>query len=166
MNYFCVDASALAKRYAAETGTDQMNYLFAQLPLARLCCLMLGVAEVVSVLVRRRNAGHVPQPQFQQSLAALHLEIGLQPAILPLPVDNQVIESAFLHIERHAINSNDAILLQVAMKLAAGHRQQGNDLVLVASDQRLLRAAQREGLTTFDPETQDIVTLQRLLAMP
>jgi hypothetical protein len=33
---------------------------------------------------------------------------------------------------------------------------------LVASDQRLLRAAQAEGLPTFDPETQDQAALGAL----
>jgi hypothetical protein len=33
-------------------------------------------------------------------------------------------------------------------------RAAGNDLVLVARDRRLLRAAQAEGLLTFDPENQ------------
>jgi hypothetical protein len=41
---------------------------------------------------------------------------------------------------------------------------QGNDLVLVASDQRLLRAAQGEGLTTFNPKIQDQTALAALVA--
>jgi hypothetical protein len=36
-------------------------------------------------------------------------------------------------------------------------------LVLVASDQRLLRAAQAQGLNTFNPETQDRAALAPLL---
>jgi hypothetical protein len=43
----------------------------------------------------------------------------------------------------------------IARKLRAG----GGDLVLVASDQRLLRAPQAEGLSTFDPESQDQAAL-------
>jgi len=40
----------------------------------------------------------------------------------------------------------------------------GNQLVLVSSDQRLLKAAQAEGLFTFDPETQSQADLDALLA--
>jgi hypothetical protein len=36
-------------------------------------------------------------------------------------------------------------------------------LVLVSSDQRLLRAAQAEGLVTFNPEIQDQATLAALV---
>ena len=52
-------------------------------------------------------------------------------------------------------------------KLALGPKDDpervGDDLVLVASDQRLLRAAQAEGLVTFDPETQSQADLDALL---
>jgi hypothetical protein len=47
--------------------------------------------------------------------------------------------------------------------LAHRLRQHGDDLVLVASDQRLLRAAQVEGLTTFNPESQDFAALSALI---
>jgi hypothetical protein len=40
-----------------------------------------------------------------------------------------------------------------------------DDLVLVASDQRLLRAAQAEGLLTFDPERQDKADLGVVLLL-
>ena len=39
----------------------------------------------------------------------------------------------------------------------------GDDLVLVTSDQRLLRAAQVEGVLTFNPETQTEGDLDALL---
>jgi hypothetical protein len=42
-------------------------------------------------------------------------------------------------------------------------RARGDDLVLVASDQRLLRAAQVEGLLVFKPETQTTTDLDALL---
>jgi hypothetical protein len=38
-------------------------------------------------------------------------------------------------------------------------RQTGHDLVLVASDTRLLTATQAEGLLTFNPETDTLDTL-------
>ena len=53
MNYFFLDASRLAKRYSLEAGVDLMDQLFLKASRDRLFCLMLGAAEVVSVLVRR-----------------------------------------------------------------------------------------------------------------
>jgi hypothetical protein len=62
-----------------------------------------------------------------------------------------------------AINATDAVLLRLAIDLAARLRVDGDDLVLVASDKRLQRAAQAEGLLAFDPETQTETELGVLL---
>jgi hypothetical protein len=67
-------------------------------------------------------------------------------------------------LDKYAINAHDAIVLQTALDLVAQWRTDGNTLVLVASDQRLLKAAQAEGLLTFDPETQREAELDALLA--
>jgi hypothetical protein len=64
----------------------------------------------------------------------------------------------------HSINCTDAIVLKSALAIARKLRANGEDLVLVASDQRLLRAAQAEGLVTFDPETQALTALAALIA--
>jgi predicted nucleic acid-binding protein len=86
-----LDASALAKKYVPEPGSGTVQYLFTRVPRDRQAVLSVGVAEVISVFVRRRN------------------------------------------------------------------------LVLVACDLRLLRAAQAEGLITFDPERQTHSDLDAIL---
>jgi hypothetical protein len=50
-----------------------------------------------------------------------------------------------------------------ALAIARQLRANGDDLVLVASDQRLLRAADAEGLSTFNPEIQDHAALAPLI---
>jgi hypothetical protein len=50
-----------------------------------------------------------------------------------------------------------------AVAIARSKRRVGDDIVLVASDQRLLRAASAEGLMTFDPESQTVADLNRLV---
>ncbi|GIX48038.1 MAG: hypothetical protein KatS3mg131_2249 [Candidatus Tectimicrobiota bacterium] len=55
------DASALVKRYAPESGTPLVNRIFADIPLARMMSLILAVGEVVSIFVRKRNAGPYPR---------------------------------------------------------------------------------------------------------
>jgi hypothetical protein len=74
-------------------------------------------------------------------------------------VANRLATSSFALIVAHSINSTDAVTLRSALAIARKLRAGGDDLVLVASDQRLLRAAQAEGLSTFDPETQDQAAL-------
>jgi hypothetical protein len=66
-------------------------------------------------------------------------------------------------IETHSINATDAIILQSALGLRTRLRSAGDDLVLMGSNQRLIRAAQAEGLATFNPETQSQADLSVLL---
>lgn len=62
-------------------------------------------------------------------------------------------------IETHSLNSVDAIVLRSALDIAMELRSTGDTLVLVASDQRLLRAARTEGLQIFNPEIDSQKTL-------
>ena len=68
MHYFYWDASALAKRYAPEIGTPLVNSLFSKVPLDRMMCLSVGTGEVISVLVRKKNAGLITEAVFSQAI--------------------------------------------------------------------------------------------------
>lgn len=67
MNYFYFDASALAKRYSHEKGTDLINIIFENVKPSRMMCLLLGSSEVVSVLVRKHNDGRISNTTFSQA---------------------------------------------------------------------------------------------------
>lgn len=71
--------------------------------------------------------------------------------------------SAIVHLNRHSLNSTDCIVLEASLTVATRLRSASEDLVLVASDARLLKAARKEGLLTFNPETQDQFALDALL---
>jgi predicted nucleic acid-binding protein len=163
MNSFLLDASALLKRDAPESGTPVMNYLFTQAPRERLMCLMLGAAEVAAGLVRKRNGGLIPPALFTAGMTQLRAEVLDAADLTKLPSPNGLIEAAIPLLDKQAVNAADGILLQTARALAVQLRAVGDDLVLVTSDQRLLKAAQAEGLTTFDPENQSITDLDALL---
>jgi predicted nucleic acid-binding protein len=165
MTSFFLDASALAKRYSLETGSAHIDYLFDHVSYERLICLMLGVAEVASVLVRKRNSGLLSAIAFSQSMTNLVSEIVDHDELNTLPIDNDLIAAAIPLIERYALNSTDAVVLRLALELATQLRADGHDLVLVAADQRLLRAAQAERLLSFDPEAQTETDLDGLLSL-
>jgi predicted nucleic acid-binding protein len=155
MHSFYLDASALAKRYVPESGSLLVDEILDNVAGDRLYLLNVGVGEVVSILVRNRNVGRITDAYFGQVLIDLESEIVRSVGINKLPIGNRLATSSFALIVAHAINSTDAIVLKSALAIAQKLRSGGNDLVLVASDQRLLRAAQAEGLTTFNPESQD-----------
>jgi predicted nucleic acid-binding protein len=163
MNSFFLDGSALAKRYVAEPGTPLVDSLLDNVPADRLIVLNIGFAEVVSILVRRKNAGILSGATFAQAVLRLGQEIIHAPALHKVEPTNALVIAALAHIESHSVNATDAVVLHAALGLTQHFRSRGDDLVLVASDQRLLRAAQAEGLTTFDPESQDQAALAALI---
>jgi predicted nucleic acid-binding protein len=157
-----LDASALAKRYVPEPGTARMNYLFRRLPPNRLVVLSGGVAEVLSILVRGRNAGRITAAQYAQAVLDFHREV-IRGAVVKRTARLRLVVRALSLIQRHSINSTDAILLRSALGLASWARRRGDDFFLVTADRRLLTAARAEGLATFDPETQSDAELDALL---
>ncbi len=163
MRFFFLDGSALAKRYVAEPGTPLVDHLFDQVAADRLVVLNVGVAEVVSILVRRKNAGTLSAATFSQALLHLGHEIIHATNLRKVEPTNSLVIAALIHIQNHSVNATDAIVLHAALGLAQHRRSRGDDLILVASDQRLLRAAQAEGLSTFDPEMQDQAALALLV---
>lgn len=161
MYYFYFDASALAKRYIEEVGSDKIDFLFENVPLWRLLCLTVGAAEVFWICIGKRNDGRINVNQFTQSTGHLEHEIiNNQSDFRTISVPDSLVWNSMNLIETHSINSVDALVLRSALDIATELRRAGDRLVLVASDQRLLRAARAEGLQIFNPEvdSQQILT--------
>ena len=154
MYYFYFDASGLVKRYAEEVGGDKVDFLFQNVPLNRLMCLAIGAAEVFSICVRKRNDGRITRHHFEQAVGYLDYEvINIESDFETVPAQNVLIWESIGLMDTHSINSVDAILLCSALDIANNLRDEGNEIVLIALDQRLLRAAQTEELLCFNPET-------------
>ncbi|MGH9751274.1 MAG: type II toxin-antitoxin system VapC family toxin [Blastocatellia bacterium] len=153
----------MAKRYVHEIGTPLVNHLFNQAQAASMVCLLESIGEVISVFVRGRNAKLISATMFRQVSLRFDREITYRNDVEKIrPKKLQVIDSWKL-IEKHSINSSDAIILRCALYRAALLRAGGDDLILVSSDLRLIRAAKAEGLITFNPETDDQQTLDSLI---
>jgi len=163
VHWFYLDASALAKRYVPESGSLLLDHLLTSVPANRLYLFNVGMGEVVSLLVRKRNAGLISTARLSQALADFDTEIVKATAVRKLIADDALVETSFALIQTHSINATDAIILRSAMNTANNLRATGDDLVLVASDLRLLRAAQTEGLAIFNPETQSLADLNALI---
>jgi predicted nucleic acid-binding protein len=163
-NSFYLDASALAKRYVPEIGSPQVHTLLDTVPAERIYVLNVGAGEVISILLRKRNAGLISAAYFGQAFVDFETEIMRAVSVRKQSISNRLAISSFPLIVAHSINSTDAITLKSALAIARKLRAASDDLVLVASDHRLLRAAQAEGLATFNPESQNHAALAPLLA--
>ena len=164
MHYFYFDASALAKRYSHESGSNLVNFLFDRAPLERLKCLTLGGLEVFWILVRKRNDGRITANSFSQAVVNLNSEVLADDSDFELLLPSSLLSEAMDLIDRHSINSTDALILCSALEVGQRLRSQGDDLVLVASDRRLLRAASAEGMPIFNPETESQQVLSALIS--
>jgi predicted nucleic acid-binding protein len=160
---FYLDASALTKRYIPEKGYALVNTIVNNVPPSRIHFLNIGAGEILSVLVRRRNAGALSIANFQQAVVNFNAEIVRWTAVTRASVTTRLVATSLPLIIAHSINSTDALILKSALAIARKLRRAGDDLALVASDQRLLRAAQAEGVITFNPETQDQAALAALI---
>ena len=160
MYYFYFDASALAKRYTDEVGSDKIDLFFHNVPLERLSCLALGAIEVFWICVRKRNDNRITSHQFERATTHLrHEVINNQSGFKTIPVPDSLVWDSMDLIETHSLNSVDAMVLRSALDTATELRRTKDRLVLVASDQRLLRAAGAEGLHVFNPEIDSQQTL-------
>lgn len=158
------DASALIKRYSVESGTPFINQVFQILPPGRRMCLTLGIPEVISILVRKRNDGRLEEKLFHQALLTFKSEVMQAGAFEILSVsDPMILESATL-IQKHNLNATDAIVLRSALETREGLLPRGERLVLLAADKRLVRAAQQEGIVALDPEVDSPDRLQQALS--
>jgi predicted nucleic acid-binding protein len=132
-------------------------------PLDRQIVLSVGLTEVISILVRKNNAGAIGTPRFQLALRSFKAEFNLASPVRVIHVSWALAESAYRFVETYSLNSTDAIILRSALDAAALLRPAGDILLLVSSDRRLIQAARREGLTAFNPEVESIPALDAIL---
>lgn len=129
------DASALTKRYAAESGRERVLGLFAmagELVVADHC-----QTELASALLRRRREGSLPPAEFDRAWAAARRDVA---DMTRVPLDAHVERFAFAAMDYGPLRAMDA--LHVGSALAAGV-----DL-FVTADRRQAHVARGMGLQT------------------
>ncbi|MCG9129516.1 type II toxin-antitoxin system VapC family toxin [Candidatus Poribacteria bacterium] len=163
MNYFWLDANAIAKRYVVEKGSSLIDHLFSQVSADRVICLFDSMDEARFVLVKKKNQGAITNTTFNQAIQQFELEIVNSTEILQVHATIVQKETARKLIHNYPINSTDAYILQCALDKANDLRLVGNDLFMVSSDKRLINAAKRERILTFNPETDIQQTLDTII---
>ena len=162
MRLFYLDASVLAKRYTSENGSALVNEMMQRVPFSEITCLTMGILELVSILVRKRNDGRVPESLFAQVMTNFKAEVIDNEAFSTMSVTEAQLISSLKLIENHNLNATDAILLRSVMDISQELSTE-DQLLLWTSDQRLARAAEAEGIAVFNPESEAKDALQRLL---
>lgn len=162
MVLFIWDASAMAKRYTAEAGREVANYLFSNIPAAEMASTPWGYSETYSILLRRMNGGALDAKGFALAVTALEAEVVTSADFTLFTVTDTAIFRSVGLMRKHSLNATDAAILTVVMEVAGS--PDAPLCVVVASDKRLLRAAEAEGFRTLNPELMTVADVPIFLA--
>lgn len=161
MNYFYLDASAWVKRYHTEAGSNWVDMFFdkATKP-QRIITSLWSLGETFASLNRTKNRFNIPEEKFNKITFTFFTDCE-NIHLLPLS-DNQLFNSV-LYIKKFNLNSADAYHLSTILHLKETLASLNHTVILISADERLIKAAQREGIHVFDPENHTLSYLQSLL---
>jgi predicted nucleic acid-binding protein len=146
------DSSALVKRYSFETGSDTVDVMFATSPAMSMATTYLVYAETCATLRRKLNRGDIDTAAFTAARSLLRLELLIQPGVTLLSLDDEAILGGIELADQHSLNASDAAMLFAYLRHMRARSREEPAVVLVTADQRLVRAADAEGLRTLNPE--------------
>ena len=156
MKHVYLDASALVKRDRQEPGSDVLNATVERVASdnpRQLVVSSLSIIETLSILNRRRHEVGIPIEAFRSALRGVLEELGtFSHALL---IDDHLLLTSARYAMEHNIHSADAIHLAILLALQATTVASGDELLCLAADQRLIRAARAEGLTVINPEADE-----------
>jgi predicted nucleic acid-binding protein len=148
------DASALAKRYAPEVGSDTVDALFTAVPTAQMVSSAVSYAEIYSILLRKFNRAAIDRTAFDTAKSSLRAELINDPDFVLLSIDDTAFYKGIALMEAHNLNATDSALLILFQSYVQTFTpDSGMTFLLVAADERLVRTAQAEGLRAMNPET-------------
>ena len=154
----------MGKRYVPESGSSTVDAIWRFIPASQMIASLIVYVETISVLVRRQNAGHLTPTTYRAGRSALRKDL-LEDSnfTILVPEFAHYLAAANL-IPIHNINASDAIVLDLYTRHAAGLDLSQLPAVLIACDERLLRAAAAEGMKTINPEAIAVVDVPAFLA--
>jgi uncharacterized protein len=138
------DASAVAKRYFEEIGSDRVNHFWSGeeffTSLAILHC------ELTSVLNRKQRERALPPGVYQMLKRQIREDLE---KILMVPVSSDLIQRSLRLLDSHPLKTLDSLYLAGALGLEENLKE---PLLFVSSDRQLLQAAHAEGMSVVNPE--------------
>ncbi len=149
--FYYADSSALVKRHIPESGSAWIEQEFDAASGNRVITAKLTFVEVLSAMNRRQRETSISAAEYAKFSSDFLAFVQNDYRIFEL-TDAVLLETQRL-LETHPLRAGDAIQLASALLANAG-LQSANlpGLIFLASDARLLTAANSEGLQTDDPQ--------------
>ena len=141
---YYIDSSAWVKRYFAEAGSTWMHALFSRE--SALASSALAYVEVAATLARRTVA------RQEASVTLLPNKLKTEwNTMLQFEIDGGVLERAVLLAWEQKLRGADSIHLACAIQLRDQAAHRSLEVILVAADAELIRAAQERQLVVTNP---------------
>ena len=142
MIYF--DSSALVKRYIEEKGSDKVNSLLAGGSTAAVS--RLAYPEILAAITRRHKAKEIEAGAFERMRKAFKTD---WTNLIVVEFHREVFKFIDEVIAKHALKGSDTIHLASALWLKKTTKA---EVVFVASDRELVKAAKAEKFQTCNPD--------------
>jgi hypothetical protein len=159
---YYLDTSALSKRYVNETGSAWVRALTAPKANHALLTARITMAEMYSVLARRKREGSVPAAACAVAAQAFTTHSAAEYKFIELEMS--IITRARDLLDRYPLRAYDAV--QLASALVANQAlvaRQLPPLVFVSADDRLLKVAAAEGFGYQESESAPVSRRSRAL---
>jgi predicted nucleic acid-binding protein len=150
MAHFYFDASAMVKHYTVETGSGWVESILDQAAGNRISTATVTRVEVASALARKEREGTITVGERDKQVGILLGDCSKAYTLSPLSHDTA--SRAVDLTQRHPLRAYDAVQLGTALIVNQALVDSGLPaLTFVCADDRLLEAAEAEGLAVDDP---------------
>jgi predicted nucleic acid-binding protein len=150
MSHYFVDSSALIKRYIAEVGTHWMRSIVNPIVGNIIIIAHITQVEVVSGIMRRKRDGNITPRTARATRLLLDRHTSRQYKVISLSAP--IVQRAEDLLEAHLLRAYDSIQLASALEINSRFVAAGlPPITFISADNRLVVAANTEGLTTDDP---------------
>ncbi len=146
MSFFFLEATAFARLFVREPGTEALIHLMESVEDNRKLISAATPLEVYAAIRRRERSGHIAPEAAVAALERLRVESA---RMVQQPVNPGVLEAARQLLDRTQLRWPEA--LQLGAALAARDMFPGTHITFVSASASLLEAAKAEGLEAIDP---------------
>jgi predicted nucleic acid-binding protein len=150
VSFYFLEATAFAKLFVREAGTDALIGLMEGAEDNRKLISASTPLEIYSVLRRRERAGDITPEDTASALSVLRLESA---RMVQQPLNPAVLEAARQLLDHTTLRWTDA--LQLGAALTARDMFQNAEIVFVSASVPMLEAAASEGFKVLNPAKEN-----------
>ena len=141
-----LDSSALVKKYLEEKGTGRIKSLLKDAD--AVATSKLAYPELISAFVRKQRDRAISETELHQALVGFEGDLE---AMLIIDLQDELFPFIKRTLKKYHLKGADSVHLASALWLEQGAKE---DVLFVASDLNLLKAAKAERLEVLNPQEE------------